>query len=247
MSNSIWIGTAGGAGALRALDVAANNLANSQTTGFKSDRAIFSVERVEAPPGEEMSESSVMAATASRVNYVATDFSEGTTIPTDSPTDFAVEGEGFFHLLDEASGKEFLTRDGSFQLDNEGRLVTRDGLFVLGENGEKLSVAGSSLEVGPRGRVLVDGAVRGTMALKDVADRAALSKVGGTRFEAEGELVEGSGNVAQGRLESSNVEPVGALVELIALQRYYEAFQKSARAADSMDEQLATRVGRKND
>ena len=241
MGNGLWIGTSGGAGAMLALDVAANNLANSQTTGFKSDRAVFSVTRPEGAAGQ-----GAMEATASRVNTTSTDFTPGVTIPTESPTDFAVEGDGFFHIANE-DGREFLTRDGSFRLDAEGRLSTRDGLLVLGTAGEPLKVSGTTLEIGSDGRVLVDGTAVGTIALKDVADRAALTKVGGTRFEFAGPLVEAEGQVAQGRLEGSNVEPVGALVELIALQRYYEAFQKTAQASNDMDQQLAQRVGRKND
>jgi len=245
MGNNLWIGTSAGAGAMRALDVAANNLANAQTTGFKADRAVFSVKAVEGAAGQDPS-AGLMAATASRVDTTATDFSAGTSIPTDQPTDFAIEGEGFFHLRDDA-GDEFLTRDGAFRLDGEGRLTTRDGLLVLGTDGGPIEVAGSGLEVGVDGSVRVAGADAGTLAVKDVADRRGLTKVAGTRFEFAGELIDGTGGIAQGRLEGSNVEPVGALVELIALQRYYEAFQKSAQAGDDMDQQLAQRVGRKND
>jgi len=245
MGNNLWIGTSAGAGALRALDVAANNLATAQTTGFKADRAVFSVKQVESPDAQDPAASS-MAATVSRVDTTATDFSAGTSIPTDQPTDFAIEGDGFFHLRDDA-GNEFLTRDGSFRLDAEGRLATRDGLLVLGTDGGAIEVAGNGLEVGADGSVVVGGAEVATLAVKDVANRATLTKVGGTRFEIGGDLIDGTGGVAQGRLEGSNVEPVGALVELIALQRYYEAFQKSAQAGDDMDQQLAQRVGRKND
>ena len=68
-----------------------------------------------------------------------------------------------------------------------------------------------------------------------------------TSLEPDAELLESDARVAQGRLEGSNVDPVGSLVELIALQRYYEAFQQTAKAVDGMDQQLATRVGRKTD
>jgi flagellar basal body rod protein FlgG len=245
VGNGLWIGTSGGGAALRALDIAANNLANSQTTGFKADLAVFSVQAALNPPVDQ-SLSAALSAASTGLVASATDFSAGTSIPTDSPTDFAVDGEGFFHLRD-AGGREFLTRDGTFQLDGEGRLSTRDGLLVLSESGEPLTVAGGTLTVAPDGRVTVDGDEVGRIALKDVIDRSRLVKVGGTRFEFEGPLLEGMGEVAQGRLEGSNVQPVSALVELIALQRYYEAFQKTAQATDDMDKQLAQRVGRKTD
>jgi flagellar basal body rod protein FlgG len=230
---------------MRALDVAANNLANAQTTGFKADRAVFSVKMVEAAGLTDPS-ARRMSATASRVETTATDFRAGTSIPTDQPTDFAIEGDGFFHLRD-GDGNEFLTRDGTFRLDGDGNLATRDGLLVLDDAGAAMKVAGNGLEVAADGSVLVGGKPAGSMAIKDVANRAELEKVGGTRFAVRGELIDGTGGVAQGRLEGSNVEPVGALIELIALQRYYEAFQKSAQAGDNMDQQLAQRVGRKND
>ena len=246
MGNGLLLGASGGAGALRALDVAANNLANSQTTGFKADRVVFSVTSAETVDLTAGGRSRLLDTVSSQVDFGVTDFSSGGSIPTDEPTDLAVEGDGFFHVRDEA-GREYLTRDGAFRLDAEGNLATRGGLLVLTTEGEPVQVAGGSFTVEPDGAVLVDGVSRGRLAIKDVEDRAGLTKVGGTRFEFSGTLVDGQGEVAQGRLEGSNVESVDALVELIALQRYYEAFQKTAQAGDEMDQQLAQRVGRKSD
>lgn len=236
MSGGLYLGVRGGSSALRALDVAANNLANAQTTGFKADRAVFEL----APTGDDASSPGAALRTSSAVDLQA-----GTARTTDEPLDMAIDGPGFFQLR-EPGGATVLTRAGAFTLNAAGEIAARDGALLLSRSGGTIRGDGGDVEIAADGSVTVGGEGRGRIAVVDV-DPAALEKRGGTRFVALGEVVEAEGVVAQGRLEGSNVDPVSSLVELIALQRYYEAFQQTARATDGMDQQLASRVGRKND
>lgn len=230
------------------LDVLSNNLANVNTTGFKSDRAVFSLKSPEGAAGlDPDSAEARLSAAWNSLDGEATNFEQGSLMSSGSATHVALQGEGFFQVQGDG-GEVLLTRDGSFALDTESYLATGAGQRVLDDGGKAIKItAGGELTVEEAGAVKVDGAKIGQLGVVDVADRSLLSKAGGNVWSlAEGqEVLEAEGAVVrQYHLEGSNVEPVRALTELIAISRYYEAFQKSLEASTELDQQLNTTVGR---
>lgn len=240
MGREIYPAMTGGARALKALDVLSNNLANVNTTGFKADRPSFKLHEPDAAMNGGESEQRLAGAWAS-LDGMHTDFSQGSLQETGSASHLALTGLGFFQLeaLDAPGGIQ-LTRDGSFQVGQDGHLVSREGQTVLSDKGEAIEVGSGSFEIDEQGTVRVGGQTKGRIGIADVTDIDQLQKVAGNRFQ----MVEGQksvvvgGTVKQFHLEGSNVSPVTSLTQLIALTRYYESFQKSLQTSSELDQKL---------
>jgi flagellar basal-body rod protein FlgF len=245
MGREIYPAMTGGARALKALDVLSNNLANVNTTGFKADRAAFTLHQPDAAEGTGESERRLAGAWAS-LDGMHTDFSQGSLQETGNASHLALTGHGFFQLqAPDAPGGLELTRDGAFEVNAAGVLVARSGQAVLSDKGEPLEVGHKGFQIDAQGVVKVEGQERGRVAVADVTEIERLQKVAGNRFQ----MVEGQkstvvgGSVQQFHLEGSNVSPVDSLTQMIALSRYYESFQKSLETSSELDQQLNT-VGR---
>ncbi len=252
MGREIYPALSGGLRSMRSLDVLANNLANVNTVGFKADRVRFELLEPQGLGNQGEAAARLGASFISSASEV-TDYSQGMLRETGNPTDLALHGEsGFFQLVApdaDATGEEegaVLTRAGAFHLDAEGYLAAGSGYRVLAENGEPVKIPPGELVIDHTGAIQVAGAAVAQLAIVDVADRTQLAKSGGGRWVADVgvELVPAAAEVLQGHLESSNVEPVQALTELIAITRYYEAFQKNLDASSKLDEALNSQVGR---
>jgi len=137
----------------KGLEVIGNNIANINTTGYKSSSASFADSfsntlRASAPSsGTLSSSSSVQVGTGVQVAGITTDFSQGALSSTGSVTDLGISGGGFFIVKDATSGTQYATRDGSFRLDDNGFLVTQTGERVQGLTGSSLSTVGD-IQVG---------------------------------------------------------------------------------------------------
>jgi flagellar basal body rod protein FlgG len=167
--------------------------------------------------------------------------------------DLAIEGEGFFKVAGEDG---FLyTRKGNFQLQEDGSLVTPSGHQVVGENGP-ISLPTSQVTINQEGSVQVtvdrDGTIQGEngsigrISVYDVPDRAALEKRGDNLWSYRGQgrdSVNTDANLRQGYLETSNVEPMREMTELIRTKRLFQAYQKNLKAYGDMAKQ-ANEIGR---
>ncbi len=247
MGRDIYPAMSGGMRAMRQLEVVSNNLANVNTAGFKADRPSFTLHRT-AGASQDGAEGRLAGAYAS-MGGAHTDWQQGVLRDTGAQTDLALVGQdGFFRLQagPEEAADSYLTRDGSFVVDGDGYLTARSGHRVLDDGGGPINVGAAGFEVNEQGHVLVDGGKTATVGIFDVADRTLLSKVGGNRFSVQvgTEVVTANAEVVQGSLESSNVEPVRALTELIALSRYYQAFQRNLQTSSELDQALSNRVGK---
>ncbi len=236
------------------IDTIANNLANVNTTAFKGSRANFHdlLYQTLRAPGQAsttgtMVPSGIQIGAGTRVSSVEKMFSEGGTQITDRPTDMAIEGKGFFRVQKD-DGKIAYTRDGTFQIDNTGRLVTADGFPLEPE----ISVPQGSkdLHIGLDGvvTVKVDGETQelGQVLLADFVNPAGLSSTGRNMYEAtraSGDPVvtspnqNGVGRISQGTLEASNVNMVEEMVNMITGQRAYEINSKVIQTGDQMLQQ----------
>lgn len=233
-------------------DVVAANLANADSVGYKEDFAVIQayprreLTRVEGR-GDPVREVELGAigdgSGGSLVGGIHTDFSQGPLRETGRRTDLALEGEGFFVVRDE-SGASYYTRAGNFHLDSEGRLVTPEGRFVLGEDGNPIQVGDGTLEVLRDGSITVDGEPRGKLMLAAFADTGSLTKVGDGLFSGTGAGPATGVAVHQGYLESSNVDAVEQMVAMIVGFRTYQSNQRLVQVQDRTLERLINEVGR---
>jgi flagellar basal-body rod protein FlgG len=257
MINSLWISKTGMEAQQTQLDVISHNLANVSTTGYKRANAVFedlmyqnlrqvganSTEQSQLPTGLQL---------GLGVRTVATSrsFSQGSMQQTNNQLDVAIKGNGFFQVT-QPDGTIGYTRDGSFQVDAQGRLVTSSGLPVA--NGITVPAGATNVSIANDGTVsaTVSGSAApqtiGTMALANFVNPAGLEPRGENLYAetaASGQPTGGTagtnglGTVMQGFLETSNVNVVQELVSMIQTQRAYEMNSKAIQTSDQMLQKL---------
>ncbi len=253
MLRSLWIAATGMQAQALNIDVIANNLANVNTSGFKRSRADFqdllyetirmagsaSSEGTEVPTGIQLGHGTRPAA-------VQKIFVQGDYQHTGNELDIAIEGDGFFQIL-QPSGEVAYTRAGSFKMDSEGRIVTSDGFLMEPEIAVPLDTR--AISIGADGTVSVlqggsgDSVEIGTIELARVINPAGLNSIGRNLYlttDASGDVVigtageDGFGTISQSYLEMSNVSVVDEMVNMITAQRAYEVNSKSIQTADDM-------------
>jgi flagellar basal-body rod protein FlgG len=241
------------------MDTLANNLANADTAGFKKEGLTSQsfdtvlVDKIKdgsdpyqyarrigpANPGVKISES-------------YSDFTQGSLQVTDVAMDFAIGGKGFFtidYTNKGGEGSTFYTRDGNFQLTEDGYLVTTDGDFVLGKKGngtEKIKLDPmKDVVVDKQGYIFQDGRQVAHLKITDFEDYNYLEHYGENfYYPVDGaKETDADGQIIQGYLETSNVQVVSEMVQMIAVSRQYEANQKVIQTYDT-SLQTATQLGR---
>jgi flagellar basal-body rod protein FlgF len=240
----------------RKMDVISNNLANSSTNGFKKDTVVFEsfpsvlTKRIYDTPSASNPTGKIgTMELGSDVGEVFTYYNQGQMLKTNNNFDLAIQGAdtAFFTVgvTDEnGNRKEYYTRDGAFVINQDQKLVTKDGYEVLGENGP-IYLEGEQFSVGGDGSIIQNGREVGKLKLRNFADQAVLKKVGANLVEApeDAENLKFTGLVAQGYLEQSNVNIVKEMVDMISVMRAYEANQKILQAQDGTLEKAVTEVG----
>lgn len=241
MDNSILIGLATQRVLQRRMDIAANNLANITTTGFKSDYLITE----ETAPRPAHSEDAPNDVRYVEDLTVARDMSAGPIQTTGEPFDLAIEGEnGFFSVMG-PSGPLY-TRNGAFTLSGEGALVNSDGYPVLDAGGAPIvfDAQGERPLIGRDGSISVGGAEVGRVGVTAFEHPEALQKVGQSLWSDAGQAhAEFTGSVVQGALEGSNVSPVLQLTQLIEISRAYENAARVVSGADDLRKTTLQRLG----
>lgn len=262
MIRSLWTAATGMQAQTLNIDVISNNLANVGTSGFKKSRAEFQdllYETVRAP-GVASSESTqvpvgIQIGHGTRPSAVNRVFIQGDFQQTKNDLDLAIEGGGFFQIL-QPNGETAYTRDGAFKLDNEGRLVNADGFLLEPEISVPNDTIAISIEIDGTVSVLQAGASTpteiGTIELARFMNPAGLHSIGRNLYiptAASGDVIvgtageDGFGTIAQGYLEGSNVSVVEEMVNMIVAQRAYETNSKVIQASDEML-QMANNVRR---
>lgn len=233
------------------MEVVTNNLANSTTVGFKKEGAtsmpfdmVFGIKIKDSSEGYRDKVIGRLNLGA-RIGETYTDYTQGSFRTTGGTFDLAVAGKGFFNIsYTNKKGEEFTmyTRDGSFTMTREGFLVTKDGDFVLGQGGPVVLPTDAEVKIDELGNIFADGQYVDQLQLTDFADYNYLEKYGENMYRAVdgAQRMPASGEVLQGMLEMSNVQVVSEMVEMISVQRAYEAAQKVETSMDGMLEKVVT-------
>lgn len=217
MSNAIYAALARQTGLMTEMQVVANNLANSSTTGYKSDRAIFA----EFIAGTRNNLADLSMGTLAGHEF---DLEQGGLRFTNGKFDVAIQGEGYF-LIETPQGQR-LTRAGHFQLNAQSELITSAGYRVLNAGGGTIQIPeeATNVSIAGDGTISFDGQIIDQLGV--VQTEGQLSREGNSMFAAEDgfQQVE-EPRVVQGALEQSNVSPVLEIARMIEVQRAYEAGQ----------------------
>ncbi len=249
----------------RRLDVLSNNLANSNTAGYKKEGTTN--QSFDAQLAIKIKDTSD-AGLPRRLGYINqgvkigetyTNYEQGGFQVTDKASDLGISGEGFFAIaFTDKGGNTSIkyTRDGSFSVNAQGYFVTSDGDYLLNNNGAVNSDSNPNnyLQINPnldytvdeQGYVYQNNAIVGRVGVVDIADYNYLEKYGENLYDlAEGgQVIASDAQVEQGCLEASNVNVVDEMVQMIAIARAYEAGQKVIQTEDSTLDKAVNTVGR---
>ena len=261
MMSALWISKTGLSAQDTQLSTISNNLANASTVGFKRDRAVFEdlLYQIKRQPGAQSSENSELPSglqlgTGVRVVGTQKQFTSGSLQITEQSLDLAVNGRGFFEVL-LPSGDIAYTRNGQFNMDADGQIVTSEGLVL--QPGITVPADARSLTIGTDGTVSVLSGLEsaptqiGNILLTNFVNPAGLEAMGGNLFletASSGNPQQGTpsqdgiGSLQQGALENSNVDVVEELVNMITTQRAYEMNSKVLSTADQMLQFLSQNV-----
>jgi flagellar basal-body rod protein FlgG len=206
------------------LDIITNHMANSTTTGFKTQ--VMAFDEVLRP-------------------YMTMDTSQGDLVVTDSPLDLAIVGEGFFKVQTDQGIR--YTRNGNFALSPQGTLINSDGKEVLGTNGAPITIDGDEIVISGDGTIEVDGTAVGTLDVVTFQYNNRLRKEGGSLISYVGPTADEQSpsdfQVKQGHLEQSNVKIIREMTDMVTTNRHYESFQKLIQTIDELNEKAVTQVG----
>ena len=253
MIRSLWIARTGLDAQQTQLDVIANNLANVSTNGFKRGKAVFEdlLYQTLRQPGAQSSQQTqvptgLQLGTGARTAATSRIFTQSNLQKTDNSLDLAVQGEGFFQIL-LPDGTTGYTRDGSFQKDNQGQMVTVDGYPL--QPAITIPATALSISIGTDGIITVtqSGTAAatqiGTIQLANFINPAGLQSVGQNLYLETASSgtptpntpgTNGVGSVNQGYVETSNVNVAEELVTMIQTQRAYELNSKVISTSDAM-------------
>ncbi len=242
MDNASLIGLSRQAALRRQLDVIANNLANMNTAGFKSEQVLFAEYVM---PGAE---ASAFGGDDRSLSFVQdgrplNDFGIGGMNTTNNPLDVAIDGEGWF-VVSTPDGERY-TRNGAFTLNANGELSTVDGHPVQGDGGPITFAAGEGgVEIARDGTISSDAGLKGHLRIVNFAEEKALQREGDTLFSGENPEPVAKPRVAQGAIESSNVRSVVEMTRLIEVTRAYTNLAKTLGDAHQMRNDAIDRLGK---
>ncbi|MEI7531537.1 MAG: flagellar basal-body rod protein FlgG [Betaproteobacteria bacterium] len=258
MIRSLWIAKTGLEAQQTQMDVISNNLSNVSTNGFKKSRAVFEdllYQNVRQPGAQSSQQTQLPSGLqlGTGVKPVATEriFSQGNLQQTSNPTDLAVSGQGFFQVS-MPDGTYSYTRDGGFQVNNQGQLVTASGYplnpaitipanaqsFTVGRDGTVSVTLPNTAAPSTVGQIQLTTFINpgGLMAMGENL-YSATSVAGNPVTSAPG--VNGAGTIQQGFVETSNVNVVEEMVNMIQTQRAYEMNSKAVTTSDQMLQKLS--------
>jgi flagellar basal-body rod protein FlgF len=245
VENAAYIGLSRQMTLRRELDIAANNIANADTTGFKVEQLMVSAE-----VGENARNASIRPGASFVLDRgVGRDFGQGSLQQTGRDLDFAIDGEGVFFRIQDGGGEAY-TRDGAFTVGPEGELVTKAGLPVLGDGAPiVIDPVRGPISVATDGTISQQGQPVGRLDLARFDTLSVLSKDGDGLYRnaSNAAPIDATGvQVRQGMLEGSNVNPLIEITQLIEISRAYERATKMIDNLQDLSRRSVERLGRAN-
>jgi len=253
MSQALWIAKTGLQAMQTKMSVITNNLANTNTAGYKQSRAVFAdllyqnVRQAGAQSAQNARfPSGLNLGTGVKTLATVKIFTQGNIVETENPMDLAVQGKGFFQVL-QPDGTMSYTRDGSFQLNENGQMVTSNGLQL--QPAVTIPTDAVNITIGYDGAVSITTqgtttpSTVGTIQLANFINPGGLQPMGDNLYletassgspQTGDPGQNGVGTLLQGSLETSNVNVIEALVDMIETQRRYEMVSKAIQASDRM-------------
>jgi len=259
MTNGIKAAAAGMMAQQLNIDVIANNLANVNTPGFKEFIPVFKdisekVLNEKTNDGVDSKNKVIGSLSAgSTLDATILNFKQGSIEKTDNKLDFALEGNGFF-VVQTPNGQAY-TRNGSFTINEQGVLTTKDGLAVLDENNNPINVtAGNTntktgldkLNVSEDGKIFLGKQPVGTLKVVEFENPSALTLGGNAIYKNEANAIPKASNsrICQGYIEGSNSNVIGSMINTIAATRTYESLSKVVKTSEETLSKAVNDVGR---
>jgi flagellar basal-body rod protein FlgF len=226
---------------MQSLDLVGNNLANSSTSGYKTDGEFYTLFASEAAGEDESGASAVPM-----IQRQWTDFGQGLLEPTNNPLDFGISGKGFFVVQGPAG--PLYTRNGNFRFSTSGELVTSEGYPLLQENGQPFQAnTAQPLQVSRDGDVTQNSRSIGRISVAEFKNPNALTKFGANFFSNSTgqEPVAATGaQIYQGKIEASNVSASHGAVRIVGLSRQFEMMQKAITLSNDMGKKAIEEVAK---
>jgi flagellar basal-body rod protein FlgF len=226
---------------MQSLDLVANNLANSSSSGYKTDGEFYTLFTSEAAGEDESGPNAVPM-----IQRQWTDFAPGLLEPTNNPLDFGLAGKGFF-VVQGPSGPLY-TRNGNFRFSTGGALITSEGYPLLQTSGQPFRAnTAKPLQVTPDGNVTQNGVSIGRIKFADFQNPGSLTKFGANFFlngTGQEETEATGAQVFQGKLEASNVSASHGAVRIVGLSRQFEMMQKAISLSNDMGKKAIEEVAK---
>ncbi len=230
------------------IDVLGNNITNIKTPGYKTDRVETSAFEMELMVRMENGQADVLGDGVGQVSSIIQDIhtimEPGIIEQTDRELDVAINGDGFFNIRTQG-GQTAITKNGNFDLDNEGYLTLNGVGRVLGQNGE-IYIGESGFKISPNGAITsANGNYIDTLLINKPAEGITAEKLENSSFLIQNgnDLIEAeSFTVIQGALEASNVDMNVELTKLIDAQRSFQLYSSAMRIIDQMDQNSASKI-----
>jgi len=248
MNNALYVGLSRQMTLKREIDVIANNIANSDTVGFKVESLMLR-EDVQTPPVKL----GAGAAPPEKITFVhdagvSRDFAQGSLKQTGGVFDLGLQGEGFFEVQTQNGNR--LTRDGRFTMNAQGQLVDVAGNLVMSQGGQPIRIDPTKTQpsIAHDGTVSQDGVVAGKVGVFKVADPAQLIKEPMGMFDpgAQTPAVDPKTNVQQGMIENANVDAIQQMTRMIAVSRAYEQVSNMMDQTSNTSDESIQRLGKVN-
>lgn len=245
MNSGIYSATSGLIAMERALEITSNNLANMNTSGFKQDIPFYAhLTKMEKQFNNNDIKHIINSGVEIRERII--DFSQGSFMHTSNPLDLAIEGKGFFQVA--GNEKNYYTRDGSFTINKDQMLVTKNNELVLGLNGP-ISITIDDIRIDEEGQIFdSDNNLIDQLIIRDFQenDLAKFQNNLYLPYNEENEGIEPDNiRIRQGFLEASNVNPISSMVELIKINNLSQTYQKVIQSiSEDMDKRMISEITR---
>lgn len=250
MDRGSFAAASAGIASLLRLEVAANNLANTSTPGFKRQVIVTAAEKFEDTLAATVRDQDPYAkgdhdrVQGVKVLNTATDFTAGPIMNTDNPLDVALVNEKDFFVVNTDEGPMY-TRAGNFTLNGEGQITTPDGQLVQGDGGPITAPNGTTLVIEENGQVKADGNIIGRLQVVNFSETNGLVRREGSRFfrEEGPQPIPVEARLVPNALEMSNVSTIDGIVNLINVNRGFELYTKAAQTIDELNQFSIRDVG----